>query len=164
MEANHFQLEGAQRRATTRWPLPMYLRIEDRVSMAHSVEARLPFTDYRLVEHAFCMPDSLKFSAGLNKRALRRVAARRVPDSVVARSRKLGFPVSDGMATANGLHALCTRLAASPAFAARGIYDLAGVKELLGRPPRTQDVDALFQLAQTELWLNEVNDGGVAAR
>jgi asparagine synthase (glutamine-hydrolysing) len=131
----------------------MYLRIEDRLSMACSVEARLPFTDYRLVEHALRLPDELRFSGGINKLALRQVARRRVPASVTARTRKFGFPVGHAISTARGLHRLCTGLAATAGFRERGIYDAAAVAALLRREPCVTDVDTLFQLAQTELWL-----------
>ena len=43
-------------------PLPLYLRVEDRNSMANSVEARLPFLDHRLVEFVFARPDHWKIS------------------------------------------------------------------------------------------------------
>jgi asparagine synthase (glutamine-hydrolysing) len=148
-----YRLAAMQKRALTDWPLPMYLRIEDRLSMAESVEARLPFTDYRLVELAMRMPDSLKFAGGVNKTALRRVAQGRVPASVTGRMRKLGFPIGHGLQTARGLHRLCTGLAATQAFRERGIYDTGAVARLLGREAREQDVDTLFHLAQTELWL-----------
>ncbi len=160
VDPGHFRLAGAQRQSVTTWPLPMYLRIEDRVSMANSVEARLPFTDYRLVEHAFRMPDSLKYTGGLNKRALRQVAARTVPASVTSRVQKLGFPVSDSAATANQLHTLCKTLTESRCFAERGIYDHAAIARLLARSPQAQDVDSLFRLAQTELWLSGLATSG----
>ena len=148
-----------QRRALMSGPLPLYLRIEDRVSMAHSVEARLPFTDVRLVEHALRMPDRLKFAGGLNKVALRAVAARRVPAPVSASVLKLGFPVGESERKAMGLQRLCRELAATRAFRERGIYDLKVVDALLARPPAPSDVDPLFHMAQMELWLSGLAKG-----
>ncbi len=155
-----FRLAAAQRNALTDWPLPMYLRLEDHLSMAHSVEARLPFMDYRLVELAMRMPDSLKFSGGINKIALRRVAQGRVPPSVTARIKKLGFPVSGGLRIARQLHRLCTDLTATREFRERGIYDRSAVTRLLERDPCEADVDTLFHLAQTELWLADLGPAG----
>ena len=158
LEPVHLGLAPAQRHALTTAPLPMYLRIEDRVSMAHSVEARLPFTDYRVVEHALRMPDRLRFAGGVNKLALRLAAARRVPDSVSQRVRKLGFPVGYTARTAVELQQLCRDLAGSRGFRERAVYDPAGVAALLARPPAVADLWALFQLAQTELWARSLDD------
>lgn len=152
-----FRLATMQRISLTDWPLPMYLRLEDHLSMAHSVEARLPFTDFRLVEHSMRMPDSLKFAGGVNKTALRRVALGRVPASVSARMVKLGFPVGHGLRIARQLHRLCASLTASQEFRERGIYDADAVARLLAREPRESDVDTMFHLAQTELWLGSMS-------
>jgi hypothetical protein len=89
----------------------------------------------------------------MNKTALRGVAARRVPASVSGQTRKLGFPVGHGQRTATGLQALCRELAATQTFRERGLYDHRVVTALLARPARAADVDMLFLLAQTELWL-----------
>ncbi|HET7524630.1 MAG TPA: asparagine synthase-related protein, partial [Burkholderiaceae bacterium] len=151
-------LEAAQRRLLQHWPLPMYLRIEDRCSMAHSVEARLPFTDYRLVELAVSMPRELKFARGLNKVALRKAATGRVPDSVTSVSRKLGFPVSIGTRAMADLRTLCGDLVSSRSFGERGIYNVGRARQLLATSAgaTSEDpADALFRLAQTELWLRD---------
>jgi asparagine synthase (glutamine-hydrolysing) len=71
--------------------LPSLLRYEDRNSMAFSIETRLPFLDYRLVELAFSMPDSVKLDGVTTKAILRRALADRVPDAVRARRDKMGF-------------------------------------------------------------------------
>ena len=151
-----YLLENAQRLSLRRWPLPMYLRIEDRCSMIHSVEARLPFTDYRLVELAMRMPRALKFARGLNKTGLRTAATGRVPRSVTARPTKLGFPVSIGTRALADLRTVCADLISSRAFVERGVYHVGNAQALLTATRQSATVDqadALFQLAQTELWL-----------
>ncbi len=150
------RLQGSLCHAVAVWPLPMYLRIEDRSSMHHSVEARLPFTDYRVVEHALRMPDRLRFVQGLNKVALRQVAATRVPPSVSERVYKFGFPVGDSESMAKSLHDLCKNLTLDQAYRERGIYNGTFVRQLLERPPRAADTDTLFELAQMELWLTDL--------
>ncbi len=157
LKPDDFRLAVAQRHSLTDWPLPMYLRLEDHLSMAHSVEARLPFLDHRLVELSMRMPDSLKFAGGVNKRALRRVAQRRVPASVSSRMKKLGFPVSHGLPFARQLHRLCADLTESRQFRERGIYDAEAIARIVAREPRESDVDTLFELSQTELWLTGMN-------
>lgn len=150
------RLHGSLRHAVAQTPLPLCLRVEDRCSMSHSVESRLPFTDYRIVEHALRMPDRLRFAQGMNKLALRRAAAVRVPASVTARVTKFGFPVGHSERVVKDLHKLCKELALTQAFRERGIYDKAAVQRLLERPPRARDADDLFELAQMELWLTQL--------
>jgi asparagine synthase (glutamine-hydrolysing) len=71
--------------------LPKLLRHEDRNSMAHSVESRLPFLDYRLVELAVRCPTSMKLRDGWSKWLLRESLAGTLPDEVRLRKSKLGF-------------------------------------------------------------------------
>ena len=69
--------------------LPGLLRYEDRNSMAHSVEARLPFLDYRLVEAALALPVDQKIHNGWSKYPLRTSGI--LPDAIAWRRSKLGF-------------------------------------------------------------------------
>lgn len=71
--------------------LQMLLHWEDRDSMAHSVEARVPFLDYRLAEFLIGLPDDWKLSDGITKRILREAMADVVPDSIRWRMDKMGF-------------------------------------------------------------------------
>src|SRR5207247_555130 len=87
-------LDAVLRRSVERTPLPHYLRLEDRNSMAHGVEARLPFMDYRLVSLAFRAGVDRKIEGVWNKALLRRSLRGRIPDSVRTRAEKMGFPTS----------------------------------------------------------------------
>jgi asparagine synthase (glutamine-hydrolysing) len=71
--------------------LPMLLHWEDRDSMAHSIEARVPFLDYRLVEFVLGLPDEYKISGGMTKRVLRGGMQGVLPERVRNRVDKLGF-------------------------------------------------------------------------
>jgi asparagine synthase (glutamine-hydrolysing) len=71
--------------------LPKLLHFEDRDSMAHSVEARLPFLDYRLVEFALGLPDDYKIAGSETKRVLREGMRGVLPERVRRRVDKLGF-------------------------------------------------------------------------
>jgi asparagine synthase (glutamine-hydrolysing) len=71
--------------------LPMLLHWEDRNSMAHSIEARVPFLDYRLVEFALGLPDEYKIADGVTKRVLREGLRGVLPELVRTRRDKLGF-------------------------------------------------------------------------
>lgn len=75
----------------TKYNLQQLLRYEDRNSMRFSVEARVPFTDYRLVEYALNIPASYKIHNGWTKYILRKAAEDLVPPEVVWRKDKIGF-------------------------------------------------------------------------
>lgn len=71
--------------------LPMLLRYEDRNSMAHSIEARVPFLDHRLVEFDIKLWDQHKMVGGDTKRVLRSAMKGILPERVRLRHDKLGF-------------------------------------------------------------------------
>ena len=75
--------------------LPMNLRDFDRLSMAHGVEVRSPFMDWRLVTFAFAIPSAHKIGAGYTKRILRDAMKDILPESIRTRTKKLGFPNLD---------------------------------------------------------------------
>ncbi len=75
----------------TRLGLPALLRYEDKNSMAHSVEARVPFLDHRLVEFALGLPTERKIRRSESKVVLRRALRGEVPDRILSRRSKLGF-------------------------------------------------------------------------
>jgi asparagine synthase (glutamine-hydrolysing) len=71
--------------------LQMLLHWEDRNSMAHSIESRVPFLDYRLVEFTLGLPDTYKIFGGRTKRILRRGLVNILPEAITNRMDKLGF-------------------------------------------------------------------------
>lgn len=71
--------------------LPHLLRYEDRNSMHHSVEARLPFLDYRLVETCYGIDSGLKIRQGWTKHILRVAMHGLAPATILWRTNKLGF-------------------------------------------------------------------------
>jgi asparagine synthase (glutamine-hydrolysing) len=72
--------------------LPTNLRDFDRLSMAHGVEVRSPFMDWRLACFVFSLPSSAKIGSGFTKRILRDALKGILPESIRTRTRKLGFP------------------------------------------------------------------------
>jgi asparagine synthase (glutamine-hydrolysing) len=73
--------------------LPALLHVEDRVSMAHGLESRVPFLDHPLVEFAATMPSNVKFKNGSMKNVLRNAMTPYLPAAIVNRKDKMGFPV-----------------------------------------------------------------------
>lgn len=77
--------------------LPMLLHWEDRNSMAHSVEARVPFLDYRVVEFCLSLIDDEKVGGGVSKKVLRNSMRGIVPDAVLDRRDKMGFVTAESL-------------------------------------------------------------------
>ena len=71
--------------------LPTILRNFDRMSMAHGVEVRMPFMDWRLVTYVMALPDASKVGGGVTKRVAREAMAGRMPESIRTSKRKVGF-------------------------------------------------------------------------
>jgi asparagine synthase (glutamine-hydrolysing) len=72
--------------------LPALLQVEDRVSMAHGIESRVPFLDHPLVEFAATIPSNIKFKEGMMKHVLKTAMRPYLPDVIVNRIDKMGFP------------------------------------------------------------------------
>jgi asparagine synthase (glutamine-hydrolysing) len=73
--------------------LPALLQVEDRMSMAHGIESRVPLLDHPLVELAATIPANIKFQNGELKRLLKIAFTDRLPKAILERKDKMGFPV-----------------------------------------------------------------------
>jgi asparagine synthase (glutamine-hydrolysing) len=73
--------------------LPALLQVEDRMSMAHGIESRVPLLDHAVVELAATIPANIKFHNGELKRLLRVAFGDKLPEAIRARKDKMGFPV-----------------------------------------------------------------------
>jgi asparagine synthase (glutamine-hydrolysing) len=134
--------------------LPELLRYEDRNSMAHSIEARVPFLDHRLVELAYSLDGAQLVARGQTKRVLRSALADLLPPSVRDRRDKLGFVTPEGRFMREALGDLAAETFASPEFRERGLVDPAAARERLERH-RGGDVTAgmeLWRALNVELW------------
>lgn len=116
------------REYTDRWltetNLPQLLRYEDRNSMAHSIESRVPFLDHRLVECCVNLPDSHKLGPRWTKDILRQTMRDRLPREIVWRTDKVGFETPETAWMTD---------AAGQALYDRTIHDDAAVFDLLDR-------------------------------
>lgn len=72
--------------------LPGLLQVEDRMSMAHGLESRVPLLDRSIVELAATMPADIKFKDGDMKHIFKQIVPQYLPDSIVNRKDKMGFP------------------------------------------------------------------------
>jgi asparagine synthase (glutamine-hydrolysing) len=73
--------------------LPALLQVEDRMSMAHGLESRVPFLDHPLVELVATIPANVKFRNGELKRLLKESFSQKLPKAIRERKDKMGFPV-----------------------------------------------------------------------
>lgn len=147
-------LDSALDRSVTRAPLPVYLRVDDRNSMAHSVEARVPFLDYRLVSLAFQLPAHWKMHGPWNKYLLREAMRYRIPESVRSRVEKWGFALPIKQWFASELSEPLQDLLESQQVRERGIYKLGRIrKDYELHKKGLIDISAkLFDVVQFELW------------
>ena len=73
--------------------LPALLQVEDRMSMAHGLESRVPLLDHPLVEFAATIPADVKFKDGNMKHLLKQGFSDLIPEKILTRRDKMGFPV-----------------------------------------------------------------------
>jgi asparagine synthase (glutamine-hydrolysing) len=144
------------------WDMQTYLtglfQQDDRMSMAHSLESRVPLADPRLVRFAFHTPFSLKMRDGATKWILRQAVADVIPASVLNR-RKAGFdtPAERWM---RGRHAGFVReLLLSRRARTRGFYQVSAVEKLLDEPGRPLWFDRVWKLVCIEAWARTFLDG-----
>ena len=73
--------------------LPALLQVEDRMSMAHGLESRVPLLDDELIEFVATIPANFKLKAGDMKHIFKKSMNRYLPDSIRKRTDKMGFPI-----------------------------------------------------------------------
>jgi len=158
-------LRGLMTRVLARRGLPELLHAEDRNSMTHSIEARVPFLDYRLVELAFALEGGHLLRRGRTKAILRDALVDLLPPSVAARTDKLGFVTPEAMWLRGPLGELAADVFASQSFRERGFVDAAAAATRLARH-RSGELNAGFELWRVlnlELWARAFLDGGRTA-
>jgi asparagine synthase (glutamine-hydrolysing) len=136
--------------------IPALLRHEDRNSMAHSVESRLPFLDYELAEFAVNCPPSLKLRDGWSKWLLRNATVNTLPDKVRLRKTKLGFDTPEAEWMRLGLQNGHRQLWDTPTpkmhrFLKPASFASECQKFLLGGPGALP-ANAIFRAISLELW------------
>ena len=73
--------------------LPSLLHVEDRVSMAHGLETRVPFLDNSLVDYLMTISTKTRFKNCTPKALIQKIASKILPDKIIKRTDKMGFPV-----------------------------------------------------------------------
>jgi len=136
--------------------LPMLLRMEDRSSMAFSLEARVPLLDHRIVEMGISLPDHLKVRRGWSKYAIREAARPELPELVRNRTTKLGFAAPDRTWLTTDLRPQVTALIEDRMRVERFV-DVDALRRWYRSPQayraNTEAYLGLFRVLSLEMWM-----------
>lgn len=136
--------------------LPALLHVEDRVSMAASLESRVPFLDHRIVDLVTSMPAPLKFKGGEMKYALKRAIGDILPERILNRKDKMGFPVPLHLWASGRAKEFIRDILLSTRCRSRGVFEPTVVEEALkSEQPFGRKIWGLLNL---ELWYRQFID------
>lgn len=136
--------------------LPALLQVEDRVSMAHGIESRVPFLDHPLVEMAARIPSNIKFKDGAMKRVLKDAMCQVLPSVIVERKDKMGFPTPLNEWIQGEAREFVRDTFASQNAVKRDLIDNRKVVEGLESEPKFGR--KIWGLLSLELWQQEFHD------
>jgi len=126
---------------------------QDQMSMAASIESRVPFLDHKLVEYAATLPDDWKLQGWTTKRVLREAMKGLLPESILNRP-KMGFPVPFAAWTRGRWNAVAREVLLDRRARERGIFEPRAVDVLLRAHAegRIDGGDRIWTLLNFELW------------
>jgi len=136
--------------------LPGLLQVEDRMSMAHGLESRVPFLDHEIVEFAATMPSDIKFKDGTLKKILLDVVDGDLPEIITARKNKMGFPVPLNEWFQGELKDFILDIFSSSQAKKRDYFNNKEIVNSLNNEP--QFGRKLWGLFSLELWHREFHD------
>lgn len=132
---------------------------QDQMSMAASIESRVPFLDHELLEFSARLPDSMKIRGSQTKFVLRRAMKGVLPGEILTRT-KMGFPVPVGKWLRGEFRHLVDEFVLSERTSQRGIFDYDFVKELATRHFAGENHDErIWALVNFEMWYRQFIDG-----
>jgi asparagine synthase (glutamine-hydrolysing) len=134
---------------------------QDQMSMAASIESRVPFLDHKLVEFAASLPDEWKLSGWTTKRVLREAMRDVLPKAILNRP-KMGFPVPFASWVRGPWNQVARDVLLDRRTRERGVLEPAAVERLLRdhASGRTDGGDRIWALMNLELWYRTFIDGG----
>jgi asparagine synthase (glutamine-hydrolysing) len=133
---------------------------QDRMSMAASIESRVPFLDDTLVEQVARMPSRLKLRGWRTKAVLRRAVEGLLPAEILTR-RKMGFPVPFGQWLRTGFRPVLDELVLGDRALSRGWFDRDRLRDLVEehRQGVADHGERLWLLVNLEIWQRIFCDG-----
>ncbi|HKP38218.1 MAG TPA: asparagine synthase (glutamine-hydrolyzing) [Pyrinomonadaceae bacterium] len=138
--------------------LPALLQVEDRVSMAHGLESRVPFLDHPLIETVATIPADIKFREGTMKRVLKDAMRAVVPEVILQRKDKMGFPTPLNEWIRGEAHEFVRDTLSTQPALNREIINNRKVAERLDEEPKFGR--KIWGLLSLELWQQEFHDKG----
>jgi asparagine synthase (glutamine-hydrolysing) len=132
---------------------------QDQMSMAASIESRVPFLDHKLVEYAVTLPDAWKLSGLTTKRVLREAMKSVLPASILNRP-KMGFPVPLGSWLRGAWNSVASDVLLDRRARERGVINPQAVEQLLRdhATARVDGTDRIWSLLNLELWFRTFID------
>ncbi len=140
--------------------LPDFLLLRgDKLTMANSLEARLPLLDHRLVEFAAALPTQYKLHKGDRKYLLKRVAERLLPREIIHR-KKQGFPIPIDGWLRNEARPLMRDMLSPDSLQRRGLFEPAFVEQLMQQHESgfADNTTELWGLVSFEMWMRNMID------
>ena len=133
---------------------------QDQMSMAASIESRVPFIDHKLVEFAAMLPPFAKLRGLTTKRLLRSAVKGLVPQEILTR-RKMGFPVPFGRWMRGPWSTIARDVLLDRRARERGLFDAHAIERLIDAHAagRADGGDTLWALINLELWYRTSIDG-----
>jgi asparagine synthase (glutamine-hydrolysing) len=133
---------------------------QDQMSMATSIESRVPFLDHKLVEFAASLPDDWKLRGWTTKRVLREAMKGLLPQAILDRP-KMGFPVPFARWTRGAWNGVAREVLLDRSARERGLFEPRAVEALLAQHAagRTEGGDHIWTLLNLELWHRTFIDG-----
>jgi asparagine synthase (glutamine-hydrolysing) len=110
-----------------------YLLVEDRMSMAHSLELRVPFLDLDLVEYMFTIPTEMKIKKGITKHLLREVLRDKLPERIIEK-KKWGFTVNPYEQFKKDLEKTARKILTKEFLQRQGIFNHKYINRILDYP------------------------------
>ena len=129
--------------------LPVLLRYEDKNSMAHSIEARVPFLDHRLVSFCLSLPTDMKIRGSSSKRVLRAGLVNDVPSKILHRKSKLGF----GGSYSSWVSELQSQLLLFANEESRSVFKI--VRSDHFRQLIRENDPSVFRIVALDIWMSE---------
>jgi asparagine synthase (glutamine-hydrolysing) len=149
--------------ADTKTYLHELLMKQDQMSMAASIESRVPFLDHKLVEFSARLPERMKLRGATTKYILRASMKRLLPPEILTRP-KMGFPVPVGSWFRGAYASLVQEYVLSERALDRGIFEPGFVRTLVRRHQAGENhAERLWALVNFEMWQRQFFDNDRAA-